>query len=180
MINQVFISYRHESSTHAAAVRRLGQLLRQARIPVRLDQFFLDDNPGGPNVGWPMWCEESANESKCVLIVASEGWFAAYNKTGDSGSGLGAATEADIFRQALWDEQGQNDRIRLVFLHHVSAETIPSRLRAWHQFRPFDSPEQLDQLVRWIGDCVGIQNIQLPRAKWPSPIEFQADMADRT
>src|SRR5262245_6411432 len=106
MLNQVFISYRHENVEHNRSVRRLGQLLRQVGIPVALDQFFLDEHPGGPDVGWPRWCEENAAESQCVLIVASEGWFAAYNKVGEPNVGFGSAAEADLFRQALWDEKG--------------------------------------------------------------------------
>ncbi len=51
MVNQVFISYRHESPEHARSVRRLGQLLRQAQLPVTLDQFYLDEHPGGPDEG---------------------------------------------------------------------------------------------------------------------------------
>src|SRR5258705_353953 len=101
MLNQVFLSYRHENPEHARGVLRLGELLRQAKIPVALDQFYLNDHPGGPNEGWPKWCEDCANNSACVLIVASEGWFAAYDKESEPG-GLGAATEADLFRQALW------------------------------------------------------------------------------
>jgi hypothetical protein len=161
-------------------VRRLGLLLRQAEIPVQLDQFFLDENPGGPRAGWPKWCEDSANESQCVLIIASEGWFAAYDKKGNQGSGLGAATEADLFRQSFYDQKGENDRIRLAFLHQVAADEIPPRLRTWHQFRPFDSPDQLVQLLHWIGSRIEIQGVGLSRAKWPSPIEFQVDMANRT
>src|SRR3977135_3711189 len=111
MIKQVFISYRHESPEHARSVRRLSELLQQAKLPVMLDQFYLDAHPGGPDEGWPKWCEDCANQSACVLIIASEGWFVAYNKTAAKGSGLGAATEADLFRQDLWDEQGQNVRI---------------------------------------------------------------------
>jgi len=34
MRNQVFISYRQESPEHAREVRRLGELLRQAGLPV--------------------------------------------------------------------------------------------------------------------------------------------------
>src|SRR6516165_934759 len=82
MVQQhVFISYRHESPEHARAVRRLAELLRQAKIPVALDQFYLDEFPGGPDLGWPKWSEDCANESACVLIVGSAGWFAAYDKS---------------------------------------------------------------------------------------------------
>jgi SEFIR domain-containing protein len=180
MLNQMFISYRNESPEHARAVRRLGELLRHARIPVMLDRFFLDENPGGPDLGgWPKWCEDCANQSQCVLIIASEGWFATYDKTAQPGSGLGAATEADLFRQTLWDDMGNNARIRLAFLHNVAAEKVPVRLRAWHQFRPFDADAQLDQLIRWLADCLGLQGIQPPTVRWPAPVEFEPDLADR-
>jgi ferric-dicitrate binding protein FerR (iron transport regulator) len=81
-MQQVFISYRQESPEHSRAVRRLGELLRQSGLPVMLDQIFLDEHPGGPNEGWPKWCEDCANESASVLIVASQGWFDAYDKKG--------------------------------------------------------------------------------------------------
>jgi hypothetical protein len=178
MLNQVFLSYRHESLEHVQAVLRLGKLLRQAEIPVALDQFYLDDNPGGPTEGWPKWCEDCANKSACVLIIASEGWFGAYDKTAEPG-GLGAATEADLFRQALWDEKGNNARIRLAFLHQVAADKVPVRLRAWHRFQPFDTDAQLDQLIRWVVSCLGLQGAELPTVRWPTPVEFQPDLADR-
>ncbi len=180
MLNQVFLSYRHESPEHARTVRRLGELLRQAKIPVALDQFYLDEYPGGPDLGWPKWCEDCANESACVLIIASEGWFSAYDKTAPLGLGLGAATEADLFRQAFWDEKGNNARIRLAFLHDVAADKVPVRLRTWHQFRPFDSDDQLNQLIRWVAGCLDLQGIEPPTVRWPEPVAFDPDLADRT
>ena len=179
MFQHVFISYRHESDEHTRAVRRLGELLRQANIPIALDQFHADDHPGGPDLGWPKWCEDCANQSACVLIIGSEGWFSAYEKTASPGQGLGAATEADLFRQTLWDEQGNNTRIRLAFLHNLSIQQVPVRLRAWDQFRPFDNDDQLNRLIRWVAGCLGIGNIELPTVRWPEPIDFRADLADR-
>jgi hypothetical protein len=51
-----------------------------------MDQFYLNDHPGGPDEGWPKWCEDCANKSVCVLIIAFEGWFAAYDKTAEPGA----------------------------------------------------------------------------------------------
>jgi SEFIR domain/ATPase family associated with various cellular activities (AAA) len=180
MLQHVFISYRHESPEHARVVRRLGELLRKAKIPVALDQFHLEDSPGGPDLGWPKWCEDCANQSACVLIIGSEGWFSAYEKTAPSGAGLGAATEADLFRQWLYDGGGDNPRIRLAFLHHVPVQQVPVRLRAWHQFRPFDNDDQLNQLIRWIADRLGLGMVELPTVQWPASVPFQPDLADRT
>lgn len=183
MHNQVFISYRHESPEHSRAVRRLGEMLRQADIPVMLDQFYLEEHPGGPDEGWPKWSEDCAIESACVLIVASEGWFAAYNRTEPPSMGLGAATEAALLRQNFYDTQGQSERIRLIILHQLEADEIPVQLRAWHQFRPFDSPGR-SEMIRWAERRLGIERFRAKHPEteaiqWPTTIEFQPDIADR-
>lgn len=179
MAKQVFISYRQESPEHSRAVRRLGELLRQARIPVALDQFYLDEFPGGPDVGWPKWCEECADGSDCLLIIGSAGWFSAYEKNDPPGIGLGAASEADIIRQKIYDTQGRNTHIRLAFLHDYAPELIPSRLKPWHNYYPFRTNVQLEQMVRWIAECLGLTDFDMPTVHWPAPVEFQPDMADR-
>jgi hypothetical protein len=179
MMQQVFISYRQESPEHTRAVRRLGELLRQAKLPVALDQFHLDDTPGGPEVGWPAWCEACANNSACVLIIGSQGWFAAYDKRTPPGLGLGAASEADIIRQKFYDTQGRNTHIRLAFLHDFPVEHIPTRLKAWHQYHPFTADEQLNQMIRWMADCLGLPDIVPPTVRWPKPTPFTPDLADR-
>ena len=171
MQQQLFISYRHEGPPHSRAVRRLGERLRQAGIPVALDQFYLDDHPGGPDVGWPKWSEDCANQSRCVLIIGSEGWFAAFDKIGSAGIGLGASTEADLFRQDLWDTQGHNRRIRLGFLSDVPSAMIPARLRSWHQFRLYPNDDDLESLVRWAAECLDLVTSNCPRCagrnRWP-------------
>jgi hypothetical protein len=175
----VFISYRHESPEHARAVRYLGELLRQANLPVALDQFYLDEHPGGPDLGWRKWCESCANDSACVLIAASEGWFAAYEKKGPPGVGLGAAIEADLFGQALYDEKGHNARIRLAFLHEIPMDKVPPRLRDWRQFQPFRGDGELNDLIRWAAGRLGKENVELPRIAWPDPVPFRPNLADR-
>lgn len=181
MPNQVFISYRYESPEHERAVRRLGELLRQQGIPVELDQFYLKENPGGPNEGWPKWCEDRTNQSACVVIIASQGWFAAFDGTGEPGSGCGAAVEASLIRSYLYEEKGINPRIRLAFLNPPTADcTIPPRLRDWHRFHPFADSAQLDQLVAWISQRLNLAGIQSPTIQWPKPDDsFTPDFADR-
>ena len=113
-------------------------------------------------------------------IIPSAGWFAAYEKSGTRGTGLGAASEADLFRQDLWDEQGHNARIRLAFLHEMHAATVPPRLKAWQQFHPFASDGELDQLIQWIADRLGLRDVQSPTVRWPDPLtNFQPDIANR-
>lgn len=180
MFQHVFISYRHESPEHARAVRLLGERLRQSKLPVELDQFYLDQNPGGPDEGWPKWCEDRAVKSACVLVIPSAGWFAAYDGTANVRGGYGVATEASLFRQNLWDEKQINSRLRLAFVDSLSADSVPTALRAWHQFRPNDSGGDLDATVAWIAKVLNLQDIQSPTVSWPEPLDsFQPDLANR-
>lgn len=180
MLNQVFISYRHETPEHARAVKRLAELLRQANIPVQFDQFYLDDHPGGPNEGWPKWSRASVADSCCVLVIASLGWFEAYEGKGQPGIGCGAASEAAVIDQHLYDHKHVNDRFRLAFLSDLSADSVPVVLRPWEQFRPFSEDAQLNQLVAWIAQRLGRVDIKTPSVQWPEPDEdFTPDFADR-
>ena len=108
------------------------------------------------------------HESACILIIPSEEWFAAYNKKTDDkpGAGLGAAAEANIIRQWLYDNENKNTRIRLAFLHEIDAERVPPNLRAWQQFRPFNPDDQL----RWVAGCLSMDNIEPPIVR-PEPVE---------
>ena len=180
MSQHVFISYRHESPEHARAVRLLGDLLRRSGIPVELDQFYLEQNPGGPDEGWPKWCEDRAEKSACVLVIPSAGWFAAYDGTAKPLVGCGVATEAGLFRQYLYNEKQVNSRIRLSFVDSSSAEVVPLALQGWHQFRPLTSSPDLDRLVAWIANVLNLPGIQSPTVSWPKPLDsFQPDLANR-
>jgi hypothetical protein len=144
-----------------------------------MDQLCLEQCPGGPDEGWPKWCQDQAGDSTCVLIVASEGWFAAFEKTQSAGIGLGAAAEADIVRQRLYNDQGINSDIRLVFLHDISSETIPLALQQWHHFSPFATASDLDGLTKWAANRLQLQDIQSPKIIWPEPYKFTPEIADR-
>jgi hypothetical protein len=179
MNNHVFLSYRSHSREHSEAVRRLGEILRKANLPVYLDQFYLDEHPGGPNEGWPKWCEDAANHSACVLIIASDGWFEAYDGTAPKMEGRGAATEAAIIRMSLYDSKWVSDRFRLAFVDEADRTKIPTALRPWHQFEPFAENSKLNQMVEWIAKCLRLPDQDLPSIQWPRPVNFQPDLADR-
>jgi len=174
ILNQAFISYWHESPEHARAVRRLGELLRQAQIPVMFDRFFLDKNPSGPDIGWSTWYRECAAQSQRVLIVASEGWFAAYDENDPL-----PGSDAAVLREMLRNGNGDNGRISLVLLHEIPEDKIPCCLRGAIRFCPFTADDQLDQLIRWLAEGLGLHGIRSPTVCWPAPVAFQPDLADR-
>src|SRR5271166_1237231 len=179
MLPHVFISYRHGDPEHNRSVRWLGELLRINKIEVALDQIYQEEHPGGPDEGWRKWCEINAAESMCVLIIASEGWFEAYDGKGTPLEGLGAALEANVLGAQLYRDRGRNPRIRLAFLDGIPAERVPPLLSEWHHFRPFRSEEQLDDLVRWVAGCLGRKDAGSPRVRWPHALPFRPDLADR-
>ncbi len=93
-----------------------------------LDQLLVEERPDGPDQDEPKWCEDCA--CACVLVIASAGWFAAYEGAGPRGSGRGSAAEARLLRQCLYDDPGRNAFICLVFLDDMDQERVPAGLRA--------------------------------------------------
>jgi len=165
----LFISYRFESPEHTRSVLRLALLRAQLKIPVELDQLYLNDHPGGPDEGWPQWCEHRANKCEAVLIVASRGWFAVYERKEAPGVGCGAAVEAALFQQYLYDEKGKNLRIRLAIVDDFPNEQIPPRLRVWQSYKPFASTGELDQLVAWATQRLELKDVESPTVRRPAP-----------
>lgn len=155
-MRNVFISYRHESEAHAAAVRALAEKLREAHLPVELDQFYLESYPGGPDETWPKWCRDRATQSECVLVVASSGWFEAYDQKGEPGKGLGAAEEARIFNETIYGNKGLNPRIRFVLLDSSGSPDFPPGLNGWHKFNPDKDPRDLSRMTDWIRQRLSI------------------------
>ena len=146
----VFLSYRHESREHSESVRQLADRLAAAGCPVQLDQFFKEENPGGPDEGWRTWSRDRATNSACVLIICSPGWFDSFLKKGARGKGLGSALEAAVFAQDIYTAGQINKRTRLVIVDDFDTTAIPLELQDWEVFRPFTEDEDFEQMVGWI------------------------------
>jgi hypothetical protein len=121
----VFISYRQTDDEQRHRVRSFGERLRNCGIDVVLDQFFLDTNPGGPNVGWDKWSSDRVLQTDYVLIVGTQPWFQCFEKTQQPGTGLGAACEADDLRHRIYEAGGVIDDIRIVLFDDVDGVHIP-------------------------------------------------------
>ncbi len=78
---EVFISYRQTSDTERQRAWAFAEHLRSSGISVILDQFFLEDHPGGPNDGWDKWSSDRALHTRHVIIIGSESWFQCFDKT---------------------------------------------------------------------------------------------------
>ena len=133
-------------------VRAFGERLRACGIDVVLDQFFLDDNPGGPNEGWDKWSSDRALHTEFVLIVGTPEWFAVLREEAADGSGLGAACEADDLRQRIYEAGGMIEGIRVVLFDDARRrEQIPAKLKRYHRFH---AERDFANIVRWLGGTV--------------------------
>lgn len=150
-MKEVFISYRQTSDRERERVRAFGERLRSCGIAVVLDQFFLEQNPGGPGDGWDKWSSDRALQTEYVLIVGSLAWFQCFEKTQPPGSGLGAACEADDLRHRLYDSGGLNETIRIVQFDDNASGQVPAKLKRYHRFH---AERDFANVVRWLGGTV--------------------------
>jgi hypothetical protein len=160
----VFLSYRHESEEHRKRLHDLGKQLEAASVTVVLDQFAQERqfHSGGPNEGWPRWSKDQArNPAHKILIIASPGWFRCYEGTEVSGEGLGAAAEASVIEQRLYNVAGVSPDIRIVTFTELDPTTIPLDLQRYHRFL---IPSDFGDLVHWV---TGIAPAVATVEAWP-------------
>ena len=161
-MSQVFLSYRQTDDEQRKRVRDFGERLRRCGIDVVLDQFFLDTNPAGPN--WAKWSSDGALNTKRVLIVGTEAWFQCYDQNQPPGTGLGAAYEAIVIRQRIYEAGGTIDDIRIVLFDDAEAANIPGDLRGYHRFH---AERDFENIVRWLDGTIPTITSGMPRTSIP-------------
>ena len=147
-MSEVFLSYRQTDDAQRERVRAFGERLRDAGITVILDQFLLEEHPGGPNDGWDKWSSDRALSTEYILIIATRDWFKCFDKKQKPGTGLGAACEADDLRQRIYEAGGVNEKIRIVLFDEADARHISAKLRRYHRFH---AQHDFAEIVRWVG-----------------------------
>jgi hypothetical protein len=147
-------------------VRQLGERLRSAGLEVRLDQFFLDQHPGGPDDGWDKWSSDSALLSERVLIVGTRDWFECFDKRQTPGTGLGAGCEADDLRHRIYEAGGVIEGIRVVLFDDADAQYIPAKLRRYHRFH---AERDFDSIRRWVSGASEMPAVGQQRSEGSSP-----------
>ena len=144
----VFISYRQTSDTERQRVCAFAKRLSSSGIEVILDQFFLEDHPGGPNDGWDKWSSDRALNTSHVIIIGSESWFQCFDKTQPPGTGFGSACEADDIRHRVYEANGIVETIRIVLFDDRDAQHISPKLRRYHRFH---ADRDFEHIIRWLG-----------------------------
>jgi tetratricopeptide (TPR) repeat protein len=161
-MSEVFISYRQTDDEQKQRVREFAERLRSSDVDVILDQFFLHDHPEGPHEGWDKWSSDCALQTEYVLIIGTKEWFDGFAKIQPTGTGLGAASEADDIRYRIHKANGVIEGIRVLFFDDADATAIPAKLERYHHFH---AKSDFENIVRWLGGT--IENDDKPRTSIP-------------
>ena len=162
----MFLSYRHADDTQSR-VRPLAEQLEAAGLTVIFDQFAQERefDCGGPDHGWPHWSKSQArSDTHKILVVAGAGWFRCYERTETPGTGLGAAAEAAIIEQRLYNAAGALRNIRIVAFEDLDPTSLPLDLQSYHRFVV---PKQAKDLVGWLKGSARPSHVQ---ADWPTTL----------
>lgn len=154
---RAFISYRQLNYDERKRVRTFAERLRVCSVDVVLDQFYLDDHPGGPGEGWDKWSSDCALKSDFVLIIGTESWFQCFDKTQPPGTGLGAACEADDLRYRIYKANGVIENIRVVLFHNVDARYVSEKLERYHRFH---AERDFANIVKWLGGVLPADTVK--------------------
>lgn len=147
----VLLSYRQTSETERQCVRAFAERLRSGGISVILDQFFLEQHPGGPNDGWDKWSSDRALQTSLVIIIGGQSWVQCFDKTQPPGTGLGAACEADDIRHRVYKANGIIETIRVVLFNKHDAKQTAMDPHGPHDESPFaisGFTQMLDAIAR--------------------------------
>jgi hypothetical protein len=184
MLNQVFISYRRENNDgHVERVRRFADELRKQGLVVAFDEFYLADHPAGPDETWSRWCINQTKESACVLIVGSPGWYVAFAcpQAAPPAEGVGAAAEANVIQQQLYQSKWVATRHRIVLLDDADKNGLPPEISGWRIFHPNSSVQDKTDLIRWAVELTHSKRLDTTSASWPeTPRRLTWPMADHT
>jgi hypothetical protein len=174
----VLLSYRQENDAHRDRVRALAERLRSEGGPslrVVLDQFAQAEEFqfGGPPEGWPQWSVRQATEAEKILVVGSAGWYRSYEGKELPGQGLGAAAEAGIIQQRIYNLGGRNPDIRIVLLATEDTEAdVPLDLQRYHRF---DGARDFAGLLAWLTGAAPASSPAPAPGSWPAappPLEW--------
>jgi hypothetical protein len=183
MAARVFVSYSHDSDEHQVRVRAFVVRLRSEGIVVVYDEDVA--SIGGPEEGWPRWCERQIVESDYVLACCTAMFHARFEGKQKEGEGKGVAWEAISIRQYLYDNANANQKMRPLVLEESHRAYIPSALRPYSHFLP-TIDQSYANLLGWLKGAPAAVGVTTDVATdvavvWlPPAVDFTRGMADRS
>ena len=134
---RVLLSYSHDSPEHAELVLKLANQLRRDGVDAWIDRY-----EPHPSMGWPRWMKDQLQRARFVLVVCTETYLRRWERRETPGVGLGAAWEAHLLQQELYEDRGDNARIIPLCFDDAGA-FVPKELRPYTRYHPERSYEPL-------------------------------------
>jgi hypothetical protein len=146
-----FVSWAHEDGDWQATVVEFAFTLRRLGIETEIDLMRLHDR----GIDWTIYGPRAIEENDFVLIPVSAGYRRRWEGTDATGTGAGAAREANTLK-SLFDEDQEAFRrkVKIVILPGGSVDDIPTELRAMTQRFDVETIDQngLEHLLRTLAD----------------------------
>ena len=101
-------------------------------------------------MGWPKWCAQQVKNADQVLIIASPGWFRCFEGKEREGVGLGAACEAHVIFQQLYNVGWVTNKFRIVVIETSGSITIPNEIEGYHRYDT-QKDDEVGHLLEWLG-----------------------------
>jgi hypothetical protein len=177
MAPKVFVSYSQDDEPHNVRVAEFVRRLRGEGIDVVYDEDLA--KRGGPDEGWPRWCERQIVECDYVLACCT----ALFHERFDAPPGSGVAWEAQSIRQYL--SENLNRKVRSLIFEPADRAHIPNALRPFSFFVATDDGSYAN-LLGWLNvnpaPPPAARVVVAPPATvdWPSPADnFSRGLCDR-
>jgi len=156
---RVFISYSHDSETHADQVLALAERLLAEGVDASIDQYIQS-----PPEGWPAWCEAEIRKADFVLMVCTETYLRRVNREEEAGKGHGALWEARLIRQYLYDSGSVSSKFVPVLFADGLHDYVPTPVKGGSIYR-VQSDEGYEGLYRLLTNQPRVRKGMLGRLR---------------
>ncbi len=143
---RVFISYSWDDEQHKERVLSLAQRLRDDGIDAWIDRFT-----PFPVQGWDRWMLDEIQAARFVLCVATKTYDERFLGHPPKGIGRGGNWEGSIITNAIYRDDGNNEKFIPVVFDEADVEHIPHPLIRYSHFR-VDHQPGYDGLYRLLTD----------------------------
>jgi|SRR6516162_764161 hypothetical protein len=120
-LGTVFISYTHDSASHAQAVLHLSNKLRSEGIDCVLDRYV-----SSPPEGWPQWMDREITKAQFVLMICTEAYNRRVMGQETPGKGHGVAWEGHLIYNHIYGAGSRNTKFIPVVFRRNARYTHPN------------------------------------------------------
>ncbi|MGE5342393.1 MAG: SEFIR domain-containing protein [Candidatus Omnitrophota bacterium] len=123
-MNNVFISYSHDSQEHCDRVLALSNQLIADGL-----NCFLDQYESSPPEGWPKWMDKQLKNADQVILIITETYCRRVMDDENPGKGLGVKWESTLTYQYIYNDDSKNTRFIPVVFKSEDINHIPPILK---------------------------------------------------